>query len=78
MITCTTRWCKEDGRYTMLGLKFRFFLLPFLKLKIAKKYKPERFLKVCESDEEARLSDVDAISSDWQSVGKDMKKIIKG
>ena len=61
----------------MVGLKFRFFLLPFLDSKIAGNYKMERFLKVCESDEKARLSDVEAISSDWRAVGMDMKKVLK-
>lgn len=61
----------------MVGLKFRFFLLPFLDSKIAGNYKMERFLKVCESDEEARLSDADATLSDWRVVGMDIKKIIK-
>ena len=62
----------------MVGLKFGLFLLAFLDSKIAGNYKMERFLKVCESDEEARLSDADATLSDWRIVGMGMKKIIKG
>lgn len=61
----------------MVGLKFGLFLLPFLDSKIVGNYKPDRFLKVCESDEEARLSDAKAISSDWRAVGEDMKKVLK-
>ena len=62
----------------MVGFNFRLFLLSFLDSKIAEDYKMERFLKVCESDEEARLSDTDATLSDWRIVGMGMKKIIKG
>lgn len=61
----------------MVGLNFRLFPLPFLDSKKAEDYKMERFLKVCESDEKARLSDADATLSDWRVVGMDIKKIIK-
>ena len=61
----------------MVGLTFGLFLLPFLDSKIAGNYKPELFLKICGSDEETRLSDAEAISSDWRVVGKGMKKVLK-
>lgn len=61
----------------MVGLKSGLFLLPFFDSKIAGNYKPERFLKICDSDEEARFSDAEAISSDWQAVGENMKKVSK-
>ena len=60
-----------------MGLNFGLLLLPFLDSKIAENYKMERFLKVFESDEKARLSDADATLSDWRVVGMDIKKIIK-
>ena len=61
----------------MVGFNCRLFLLSFLDSKIAEDYKMERFLKVFESDEKARLSDAEAISSDWRAVGMDMKKVLK-
>ena len=62
----------------LVGLNFGLLLLPFLDSKIAENYKMERFLQVFESDEKGRLSNAEAISSDWRAVGMDMKKIIKG
>lgn len=61
----------------MVGLKFGLFLLPFLDSKIAGNYKPELFLKICDSDEEARLSDSESISSYWLAVGGGFEKGIK-